>query len=66
MEFKKVTKEEFYFYLQNLDAIHTVDDSKGFPYGGFYTLRGSREIIAKKVPADKNGFNYYYYIKQNK
>lgn len=66
MEFKKVTKEDFYYYLKNLDAIHTVDDSKGYPYSGSFTLRGNREIIAKKVPADNNGFTFCYFIKQNK
>jgi len=64
MEFKKVTKQQYYDSFMNLDAIHTVDNSKGYPYGSIWNLRGKREIIAKSIPTDKTGNNYDYFIKK--
>ena len=64
MEFQKVTKEQYYASFMNLDAIHTVEDANGYPYGSSWNLRGKREIIAKRIPTDKNGINYDYFIKK--
>jgi len=62
---KEVTKEEYYNSFMNLDAILTVDDSKGYPYSAKWSLRGKREIIAKSEPIDKRGNEYKYFIKNN-
>jgi len=63
MAFKKVSKEEYYNSFMNLDAVHTVDDSKGYPYGSIWNLRGKRDVIAKSIPTDKRGYNFDYFIK---
>jgi len=65
MSFKKVNKKEYYDSFKNLDAILTVDTSKGYPYGSIWNLRGkgNRDVIAKSIPADKSGNNFDYFIK---
>lgn len=64
MEFQKVTKEQYYASFMNLDAVISIDDSNGYPYGSSWNLRGKREIIAKSIPTDKTGNNYDYFIKK--
>lgn len=64
MEFQKVTKEIYYNSFTNLDAVHTVEDAKGYPYGSTWRLRGKMEVIAKAEPTDKTGNNYDYFIKK--
>lgn len=62
---KEVTKEEYHNYFMNLDAVLTVDDSKGYPYGSKWSLRGRSEVIAKSEPIDKTGNEHKYFIKNN-
>ena len=64
MEFQKVTKEKYYASFTNLDAVHTVNNENGYPYGSTWNLRGKREVIAKSIPTDKTGNNYDYFIKK--
>lgn len=62
---KKVTKEEYWNSFKDLDAVHTVNDTKGYPYISEWRLRGKIEIIAKSVPTDKLDINREYFIKAN-
>lgn len=62
---KEVTKQEYYDSFMNLDAIHHVDDSKGYPYASNWTLRNnSRVIIARSEPTNKQGTENKYFIKE--
>lgn len=61
---KEVTKEQYYDSFKNLDAIHIIDDSKGYPYSSNWALRNNqRVIIARSEPIDKFGNEYKYFIK---
>lgn len=49
---RKVTKEQYYESFMNKDAVLSLKGN--YPYTAEWTLRGSREIIAKSVEADKD------------
>lgn len=60
---REVTKEEYLKAFMNFDSICTVDNSKGYPYIVYWTLRNRPDdIIAKKVPINKTN-KYQYLIK---
>ena len=59
---KQVTEEEYYNFLLDKDIILELKGE--YPYVSVWKYRHSHEVVARRYPKDKTGYNYKFYIKQ--